>query len=39
MEHRSGGADCFMVASYAGDEAAFAVAFDGFCATAGLSMS
>ena len=27
----------FMVASYAGDDAAFAMAFDGFCATAGLN--
>ena len=27
----------FMVASYAGDDAAFAAAFDGFCATAGLN--
>ena len=27
----------FMAASYAGDDAAFAVAFDGFCSTAGLN--
>ncbi len=27
----------FMVASYAGDDAAFAAAFDGFCSTAGLN--